>query len=114
MLVFAVIVYLSMGLNVHMVLGGIVVLAYVELCVKWDLNFFHFSSLDSKIDRVGLLRGFGDVGRWRSGGVEELPAREVDSGAIFPGGEVREGVAFGDDGGPGPAETAVSGSYHCN
>ena len=40
---------------------GVVVLACVELCVKWDLNFFHFCSIDSEIGRVGRLRGFGGV-----------------------------------------------------
>ena len=45
-------------------------------------------------------------------GVDELPAREVESGAIFPGGEVWEGVAFRHDGGSGPSEAAVSCSRH--
>ena len=47
-------------------------------------------------------------------GVDKLPAREVESGAVFPGGEVREGVDFGYNGGPGPAETVVSGSRQDN
>ena len=45
-------------------------------------------------------------------GVDELPAREVESGAVFPGGEVWEGVVFHYDGGPGPAEAVVSCSRH--
>ena len=63
--------------------------------------------------QVGGFWGMG-LGKWRLDGVGELPTRAVESGAVFPGGEVREGVAFGDDGGPGPTETAVSGPYRCN
>ena len=79
-----------------------------------EFQFHIFSRLQSRSSgAVGWFLGVG-MGRWRLGGVGRLPSSEVDSGAIFPGGEVCEGVAFGDDGGPGPAETAVSGSYHCN
>ena len=61
----------------------------------------------------GGFLGMG-IGEWRLDGVGGLPACEVDSGAIFPGQEVREGIAFCDDGGPGPSEASVSCSCQGN